>query len=128
MASSVSAAAFTVAIWLCGACCSRPGEKIITKLMERLDQSTSRRLAMVTSTSRPRMLMVSLSPVPIPSARPISISEEHTSELQSLMRISYAVFCFKKKLITQLQTSYTHTYYHNLTLLLPYHSSISAHT
>src|SRR3546814_8713410 len=24
-------------------------------------------------------------------------SEEHTSELQSLMRISYAVFCFKKK-------------------------------
>src|SRR3546814_247939 len=26
-------------------------------------------------------------------------SEEHTSELQSLMRISYAVFCFKKKTI-----------------------------
>src|SRR3546814_4324614 len=24
-------------------------------------------------------------------------SEEHTSELQSLMRLSYAVFCFKKK-------------------------------
>src|SRR3546814_10303569 len=29
-------------------------------------------------------------------------SEEHTSELQSLMRISYAVFCLKKK-----NTSYT---------------------
>src|SRR3546814_1473029 len=27
-------------------------------------------------------------------------SEEHTSELQSLMRISYAVFCLKKKIIT----------------------------
>src|SRR3546814_4528382 len=27
-------------------------------------------------------------------------SEEHTSELQSLMRISYAVFCLKKKLTT----------------------------
>src|SRR3546814_7928325 len=27
----------------------------------------------------------------------ISRSEEHTSELQSLMRISYAVFCLKKK-------------------------------
>src|SRR3546814_3855029 len=27
-------------------------------------------------------------------------SEEHTSELQSLMRISYAVFCLKKKLLT----------------------------
>src|SRR3546814_7664328 len=29
-----------------------------------------------------------------------SRSEEHTSELQSLMRISYAVFCLKKKKIT----------------------------
>src|SRR3546814_2124311 len=27
-------------------------------------------------------------------------SEEHTSELQSLMRISYAVFCLKKKICT----------------------------
>src|SRR3546814_5561639 len=35
-------------------------------------------------------------------------SEEHTSELQSLMRISYAVFCLKKKI----QTTETkiHTY------------------
>src|SRR3546814_19438791 len=31
------------------------------------------------------------------SCRTISRSEEHTSELQSLMRISYAVFCLKKK-------------------------------
>src|SRR3546814_1648682 len=29
-------------------------------------------------------------------------SEEHTSELQSLMRISYAVFCLKKKQNTQI--------------------------
>src|SRR3546814_5566826 len=28
-------------------------------------------------------------------------SEEHTSELQSLMRISYAVFCLKKKIVEQ---------------------------
>src|SRR3546814_8589660 len=28
-------------------------------------------------------------------------SEEHTSELQSLMRISYAVFCLKKKKLTE---------------------------
>src|SRR3546814_10280783 len=35
-------------------------------------------------------------------------SEEHTSELQSLMRISYAVFCLKKKrILTDLNTSYT---------------------
>src|SRR3546814_7703567 len=35
------------------------------------------------------------------AARPTSVSErseEHTSELQSLMRISYAVFCLKKKI------------------------------
>src|SRR3546814_8151521 len=32
-----------------------------------------------------------------PSCRARSRSEEHTSELQSLMRISYAVFCLKKK-------------------------------
>src|SRR3546814_9583549 len=31
------------------------------------------------------------------SPRAASRSEEHTSELQSLMRISYAVFCLKKK-------------------------------
>src|SRR3546814_1138405 len=31
-------------------------------------------------------------------------SEEHTSELQSLMRISYAVFCLKKKKITTILT------------------------
>src|SRR3546814_1066144 len=30
-------------------------------------------------------------------AEPARRSEEHTSELQSLMRISYAVFCLKKK-------------------------------
>src|SRR3546814_5459939 len=30
-------------------------------------------------------------------------SEEHTSELQSLMRISYAVFCLKKKKINNSQ-------------------------
>src|SRR3546814_7121913 len=31
-------------------------------------------------------------------------SEEHTSELQSLMRNSYAVFCLKKKTISQYKT------------------------
>src|SRR3546814_1322418 len=37
--------------------------------------------------------------------RPRSRSEEHTSELQSLMRISYAVFCLKKKKEKQLTTA-----------------------
>src|SRR3546814_4282379 len=36
----------------------------------------------------------------------ISRSEEHTSELQSLMRISYAVFCLNKtKIITNISTT-----------------------
>src|SRR3546814_5774707 len=34
-------------------------------------------------------------------------SEEHTSELQSLMRISYAVFCLKKKKNKTRKTKYT---------------------
>src|SRR3546814_1148259 len=34
-------------------------------------------------------------------------SEEHTSELQSLMRISYAVFCLKKKLTTNIVSNTT---------------------
>src|SRR3546814_10403525 len=38
----------------------------------------------------PKPLFPSLAAIPIRS-------EEHTSELQSLMRISYAVFCLKKK-------------------------------
>src|SRR3546814_8937840 len=36
-------------------------------------------------------------------------SEEHTSELQSLMRSSYAVFCSKKKRSTPATAPYTHT-------------------
>src|SRR3546814_7801540 len=36
-------------------------------------------------------------------------SEEHTSELQSLMRISYAVFCLKKKKRTNQHNSKLHT-------------------
>src|SRR3546814_1952073 len=47
-------------------------------------------------------------------------SEEHTSELQSLMRISYAVFCLKKKIkhTTLLQSERIHKndqYYHHYT-------------
>src|SRR3546814_4901999 len=37
-------------------------------------------------------------------------SEEHTSELQSLMRISYAVFCLKKKNIKKINKTTNSTY------------------
>src|SRR3546814_4146829 len=39
---------------------------------------------------------------------PDARSEEHTSELQSLMRISYAVFCLKKKKTIITNTSIAH--------------------
>src|SRR3546814_7864969 len=42
-------------------------------------------------------------------------SEEHTSELQSLMRISYAVFCLKKKKLSNNQITTQHTNKHTLT-------------
>src|SRR3546814_8798761 len=44
-------------------------------------------------------------------------SEEHTSELQSLMRISYAVFCLKKKTeITPIMINHSNvrTFYHKI--------------
>src|SRR3546814_8052870 len=49
-------------------------------------------------------------------------SEEHTSELQSLMRISYAVFCLKKKKkqTSQLQTSST------LLCVIKYHNIVTS--
>src|SRR3546814_5975583 len=37
-------------------------------------------------------------------------SEEHTSELQSLMRISYAVFCLKKKKTEEIKPETTNRY------------------
>src|SRR3546814_4717737 len=52
-------------------------------------------------------------------------SEEHTSELQSLMRISYAVFCLKKKTdSTQDQNSQLRnsTHYHPDHILYSHHS------
>src|SRR3546814_7768777 len=49
--------------------------------------------------------------------RDYSRSEEHTSELQSLMRISYAVFCLKKK--NYIYTFNFIIYFNNHTNLIP---------
>src|SRR3546814_6094944 len=45
----------------------------------------------------------------------LSRSEEHTSELQSLMRISYAVFCLKKKTHKQLRKNIVKSHYRYIT-------------
>src|SRR3546814_3588182 len=44
-------------------------------------------------------------------------SEEHTSELQSLMRISYAVFCLKKKKTNQSNITTAHIRHHHIRTL-----------
>src|SRR3546814_5204765 len=49
---------------------------------------------------------------PVEINEPGTRSEEHTSELQSLMRISYAVFCLKKKRTSQPRTHTTNTETH----------------
>src|SRR3546814_6729373 len=54
-------------------------------------------------------------------------SEEHTSELQSLMRISYAVFCLKKKKINTTTTSNTHHRQKNTKLLTSNHRQSIIH-
>src|SRR3546814_6497522 len=54
-----------------------------------------------------------IQPAPVPATRLVDKlrrrSEEHTSELQSLMRISYAVFCLKKKKIQYKKNKQTTT-------------------
>src|SRR3546814_2061560 len=50
-------------------------------------------------------------------------SEEHTSELQSLMRISYAVFCLKKQKPTALPTTIAAS---KLSIYQPSHTNQSA--
>src|SRR3546814_3994759 len=54
-------------------------------------------------------------------------SEEHTSELQSLMRISYAVFCLKKKKKTNKQKK-EHCYRHNQISTLQNNTKYHEHT
>src|SRR3546814_5192892 len=67
------------------------------------------RIARVRTTEQ--VLAALLTPRPM---RAIVRSEEHTSELQSLMRISYAVLFLKKKnnQLAYVQCHHTHTYVH----------------
>src|SRR3546814_7270426 len=58
--------------------------------------------------------------------RPHARSEEHTSELQSLMRISYAVSCLKKK--NQKGTTTTHRFDHCLAAIRHNVLRAEAHT
>src|SRR3546814_9402740 len=54
-------------------------------------------LAIALVTADPPVSIRDFALVALFSVAPALRSEEHTSELQSLMRLSYAVFCLKKK-------------------------------
>src|SRR3546814_10158942 len=106
-----------------------------------ISRSNSASVAKMPNTIRPDGVVVSIcAPLPVSTRRPIPRSdrfctvltrwvsvrpsrssfqtmrrsEEHTSELQSLMRISYAVFCLKQKILRTLHTSTKHTYHKHI--------------
>src|SRR3546814_9141657 len=80
------------------------------------------------ASTRPAGRLESLSPAATPASQynedqrnNAFRSEEHTSELQSLMRISYAVFCLKKKKKTQTDSTLQYnnqTYTQNKTTII----------
>src|SRR3546814_3048334 len=64
-------------------------------VMSEMSSSNSNCSALISSTALSKK--ASTSPPPRSSTASLPKSEEHTSELQSLIRTSYAVFCLKKK-------------------------------
>src|SRR3546814_10009419 len=75
--------------------CRASSTTLTTRLNARTTTTATTRVPWTTGTS-PRSAESAAS-IPNPGMLKIVRSEEHTSELQSLMRISYAVFCLKKK-------------------------------
>src|SRR3546814_6644679 len=72
----------------------------------KMNEGSSRSLSGCLARGRFSLHAPSIQVIQPPVAR--DKSEEHTSELQSLMRISYAVLCLKKN-IRQTSTSYDHS-------------------
>src|SRR3546814_3172600 len=70
--------------------CSTPGRSGVSRSSARPSVALARNE--VQPSSPPTAYIVEANTQPVAER-----SEEHTSELQSLMRISYAVFCLKKK-------------------------------
>src|SRR3546814_10608066 len=67
------------------------GQRLVVQVMRLVDHQYDRALALAHDVAQVALR-----------------SEEHTSELQSLMRISYAVFCLKKKKNEQNQRHHSH--------------------
>src|SRR3546814_3370524 len=76
---------------------SKPTEKVFTgRSLSDCMTATMRLESTPPESSAPRSTSATIRPATVSRSR-LSRSEEHTSELQSLMRISYAVFCLQKK-------------------------------
>src|SRR3546814_5949290 len=74
-------------------------DKLLPSMASRTSKFASRAPARDVSPQSARSMQ--------PASRSPTRSEEHTSELQSLMRISYAVFCLKKKIyISEIMTKH----------------------
>src|SRR3546814_8677106 len=71
--------------------------------------AATRCVAATVSRSRCHSVGIAVHDAPLPKSSVEERSEEHTSELQSLMRISYAVFCLKKKKEKKKQKPCTHS-------------------
>src|SRR3546814_7881665 len=79
-----------------------PSRSTLTILVWCQDQSDWRRRRIGVPSAPPKLPANKVAPLDscLENLQSLSVadrSEEHTSELQSLMRISYAVFCLKKK-------------------------------
>src|SRR3546814_4769686 len=73
------------------------GSEKIPSAQPRYDVNIRARIASPLISRIVTILNISTNGLQFETGLPIARSEEHTSELQSLMRISYAVFCLKKK-------------------------------
>src|SRR3546814_9607096 len=82
-------------------CPSQSGPRLLPKQGKRPWRSHARSIRKVKFLKRTEGLSFPLTLPPNWTRRMPSRSEEHTSELQSLMRISYAVFCLKHKTNTK---------------------------
>src|SRR3546814_2453459 len=89
------------ASWTCGiASCQVVSASIPNSA--RIAESAKRRMQAQARTEARKLTDDAVMSLRVSRTRPVHTrvawrSEEHTSELQSLMRISYAVFCLKKK-------------------------------